>query len=677
MHGAAAGGHAVSDTPRCRFSVLVPVCHGGALLDGLLRSLAPLQVPADGAEVLLVCAQPEPVRDAVRRAGPRPDLPVQVLAAPPGATRAAQLNLAWGAARGQVLLFTDDDCCLPVDWLLQVERAIAAAPAALLAGGPDTTAAPGDAFAAALAEVLHSPVGSGLARTERARHGADYCPRLWNLALTRQAAERIVRLRNDGPETLFAPAWRVHEDVELAVAARRCGCEVRFLPACGVGHHRDTTWARFGVDNLRMAAACRRLGLQRGPHRLLLLAGVLFLLLLLAACLGMLHPAAPLAAAGVYGLLLAGSGLVAAVRHRRPRLLLLVPPLLFTLHAGRALGYAAAPAPGADEAAAWRNRAALLVFVTLCAVAGWYGYRHAAEFRLLAPLSWPAMVGLVAAVFAAALGNGLLLRLVTGACGLRLSFSQWFGIARATSLANLVLPFPGGTAVKALYLKRVHALDYAHFVAALFLANGIRLLVFSALALPVLLAGPVHHPLLAAVAAGGALGPLIVLTAAHRLPRRLLPAWRPLHVAAAAWDVVRARPRTVPALFLLNTALFAVSALGYAAAFAAFGVRLSAGTAAVLAAFALYPVLLKLVPGDFGVKDVLVVAVAARFGGMGLNEAAHAAALHRLVSVASVLLLAPSFAGVLRRGQAPAHHEDSKGRRGTDGVCAARPPHTP
>lgn len=630
-------------------SLLVPVCHGGAFLAQFLRSVRALQAPPGGFELILATDDSAAALAATTAAE---GAPCRVVTAPAGASRPQLLNLAWRAASGQVLAFTDDDAVLPPAWLCAVATACARADEPLLLGGVDEPAPGGSAFGATLDWVLRAPAGTGLLRHPRRPDDRDYYPRLWNMALTRAGAERIAAGRPPAAPGLFDERFVVHEDAELAAAARAAGCRVCHLPELRVHHVRDTTWLSFAHRNLRMAAACRELGLQRRAHGALAGAAVLTAVLLAAAAAwpGLL-PIALLPPA-LYAVALGVCGLLAAARTGRPAALLLAPPLLATLHASRVAGHLFAAGPAAGGASQARRRLSLGLFLALVAGAAWYLHHHGGEFRLLTPVSGAAVLLVSLCLLLGAGAHALQLKILTRAAGGSLSYRAAFGLARATSVANLLLPFPAGAAFKILYLQRVHHLDFTRFLAALFLANLAKLFTFSVAGCILLLPHARRHPFLLCVTLAGALGPAVCLALVHRLPARLLPRWRLIADARAAWDRLRADHGLLGRLVALNLGLVAVTATGFTAAYAAFGVTVAPPVAIVVTTFATYPVILRLVPGDLGVKELLFVGVASRFG-LGLNESLHAAALHRALSVAAVFLLAPTFVRSLREAHAP------------------------
>lgn len=102
------------------FSIVVPTFRRRAALERCLASLAALDYPRSDFEVVVVDdGSPQPPRDIVARFGPGLDVRlVEQAHAGPATAR----DHGAQHARGQFLVFTDDDCTLATDFLQVLER---------------------------------------------------------------------------------------------------------------------------------------------------------------------------------------------------------------------------------------------------------------------------------------------------------------------------------------------------------------------------------------------------------------------------------------------------------------------------------------------------------------------------------------------------------------------------
>ena len=144
--------------------------------------------------------------------------------------RSANCNQGLARARGDLLVFTDDDCEVPRDWLSAMERSFALHPqAAMICAG--IVPAPHDAGASFT--TYYAP------RTARLHRSAWLAHRVGAIGGANLAV-RVSALRRVGgfDEVLGVGApLRSAEDVDLAYRLLRQGCGVLELPEPAVTHH--------------------------------------------------------------------------------------------------------------------------------------------------------------------------------------------------------------------------------------------------------------------------------------------------------------------------------------------------------------------------------------------------------------------------------------------------------
>jgi GT2 family glycosyltransferase len=311
-----------------KYSVLIPVCHGGSFLSTALATLKKVAVPEKGFEVVLVGDSPEILKNMTSL---QPE--IRYIRKHAG-SRAAALNAACAAARGCFWVFADDDCIFPQDWLLRIEHSLAVNPDAVVIGGRDELPHTAGAFDLALDQTLNSFAGTGGIRRNSGSKVGRYYPKLWNMTVRADAARQAAV-----KSMIFDPTLPVHEDVDLVERIIRQGGQVVHAPEIVVGHFRDTNFISFFFRNFRMARVCRVLGLHRHAH--LALAAVVPGLLLF----GIVTIAAPALKSvfflliGMYITALLLTGIGRALKTRRISLVILVPLLILTLHTARGLGY--------------------------------------------------------------------------------------------------------------------------------------------------------------------------------------------------------------------------------------------------------------------------------------------------------------------------------------------------
>jgi GT2 family glycosyltransferase len=319
--------------------MIIPVYHGGDFLKNALRSALRLDAPAGSFEVLVSGRRDDAdaaaiVADVASQAA----FVLRYIGAD-GSRRSALLNAACREARGDILVFTDDDCILKPDWLARIGEALEGAAVPGLIGGSDELESGASTFSIALDEVLRSPFITGKLSAIRSTAATMGHPRLFNMAVSRQSALEAAGEGPDGSSWVFDERLPGHEDLDLARRVERAGGLVRLVPEVRVGHFRDTTWRGTIAWNFNLARAARALGVQRARH--LLLCGYFLAVIGLSAA-AFLWPAAGVALVALsaaYLIPVLSWGIFAAARRRSLLTALFFPVILVPLHLARAAGY--------------------------------------------------------------------------------------------------------------------------------------------------------------------------------------------------------------------------------------------------------------------------------------------------------------------------------------------------
>jgi uncharacterized membrane protein YbhN (UPF0104 family) len=274
---------------------------------------------------------------------------------------------------------------------------------------------------------------------------------------------------------------------------------------------------------------------------------------------------------------------------------------------------------------------------------GLYYTSHKEEFQLLRSISAQPIIILTSLELLMILGLGLQMKILTNHYNLGLSFMQCFGLARMTSLANLMFGFAAGASVKAVYLKRFHDLKYGSFIAAIGIGSIIKLMVGGLFATALLLT--LEHPVnfLLFVAGGISASTLLFLGLAHRIPQGVFSFSNLISDLVKEWQRIRHDRTMILQLILLSIFLFIIYSLEIYFAFGAFGIEASFSVSGVITAFDNLAGAVKLIPGNVGIKETIFGIVSATYG-IGINQGVHAAVLHRIIRAVVSLLVGSGFA---------------------------------
>jgi glycosyltransferase involved in cell wall biosynthesis len=230
-------------------SIVVPTRDRAGYLDVALASFAP-QAAVAGAEIVVVVDGPDEASVAVaERHGAR----VVTHPAPRGPNAAR--NAGWSAARGELVVFVDDDVRAPATWLPALLAAAAATPERDVFAGPIRAAIEGGG---------PRSCGRELPPITTLDHGfADVDVTVgWsaNLAIRRAALETV----GGFDESIEVGAG---DEEEWQERYRSTGGRVRYVAAAGLDHRRtgaDATLRALARAQYRRGRAARRHDVRKG-----------------------------------------------------------------------------------------------------------------------------------------------------------------------------------------------------------------------------------------------------------------------------------------------------------------------------------------------------------------------------------------------------------------------------
>ena len=216
-------------------SVVVPTRNRAESLERMLRSLGQVNYPRDRGEVIVV---DDGSHDATGKLvetlqAEFPFVLRYVYQAAAGV--AAARNRGYHTAKGEVIVFVDDDCLFEPGWLLHLVSGLMQ-PQVGAVGGPDRELGQASFLARCIDWTVTSFVGTGNVRGGRRFRVARYYPRSFNMAARRQALDKV------GGFDLTLPYG---EDIDLSYRIRKAGYALACVPAAAVWHHRRASLPSF------------------------------------------------------------------------------------------------------------------------------------------------------------------------------------------------------------------------------------------------------------------------------------------------------------------------------------------------------------------------------------------------------------------------------------------------
>jgi hypothetical protein len=209
-----------------------------------------------------------------------------------------------------------------------------------------------------------------------------------------------------------------------------------------------------------------------------------------------------------------------------------------------------------------------------------YLIHHKQELHLISQVSLSDVAILSVLVIILSFCNGLRLKVITDHYDLNLTFSQWFGISRASALANLWLPLAGATPLKAMYLKQFHQMRISSFIAAMGVAQLLVIALNSGFVIMLLIfSGGGANIVLFATIGGIFLGALLFLLFIPNFRLNLFPSLSYLENIRTEWREIRGDSKTIKNLVSLNALIFCLISFSIIVAFRAFSFDVSFATA--------------------------------------------------------------------------------------------------
>lgn len=255
-------------------------------------------------------------------------------------------------------------------------------------------------------------------------------------------------------------------------------------------------------------------------------------------------------------------------------------------------------------------------------------------------LDWLSLGGLLLLVFASHLQRIVEFDAMLRRLGVRETFRQGFLLTGAVALLNY-LPFSAGSVTRALALRRLHALSYTRYTAALMIAtivNAVVAALVASLAVLGLRSGGASEgaPLFAFLGVIVALGVLVLVLPESVAPRGQSRVQARLRDLVEALALIRQRGG-LALLTATSLAKLLLNALRMWICFRALGVELSALEVALLGTTIVLGSLVNLAPGNLGVRELLLAGVWGLVSGSPTLGVA-AASLDRAVWMAYTLV---------------------------------------
>jgi len=252
----------------------------------------------------------------------------------------------------------------------------------------------------------------------------------------------------------------------------------------------------------------------------------------------------------------------------------------------------------------------------------------------------PAMIAVLLGLSATALvAQAMRFRVAARAFGARLGIAESVGTTLVNGMAQLCAPARTGLLVRAAYLQAAHGVSLARYGALTITSELVLFAVAALLGAGCALAARPPHLVLGALFCLAAVAVAAVYAACGWMGttvRNLPRLGERLHDFRTGLGVWRQRPVEAGRLAAWSALVIALHALRLAASFAAIGTAVSLTDVMVVQAAVALSIFVAVTPGGLGLKEGVVVAVAAALG-IDAGVAVLASLVDRAVSVLELL----------------------------------------
>ncbi len=298
------------------------------------------------------------------------------------------------------------------------------------------------------------------------------------------------------------------------------------------------------------------------------------------------------------------------------------------------------------------------VFFLLC---GYYVWSHRTEFAFLRAVSLPDIVAAGLLTLLSFVVNAYQFSLFLGKFHVAAARIELMALTMAMILGNLVLPLRGGTGAMAVYLKRVHHLDF-HLFATIYAGTAILVaLINCGLALVGLAALRVwygfSHPALSVLVSGMFLCCLGLCLYAPSVRGKGSGIAGFVFGAVRSWHALTRDRRLLGYLAASHLGLAFLLAGSFFLIYRALGHPLSWGAVLVTSSLGSIAALVPVTPGSLGVFDAVVIQIPQLFGLDPPRSLTAALVFRAICMVWATALGLPGLWWLVRRGGRPGNSD--------------------
>ncbi|MGE0793442.1 MAG: lysylphosphatidylglycerol synthase transmembrane domain-containing protein [Candidatus Woesearchaeota archaeon] len=280
----------------------------------------------------------------------------------------------------------------------------------------------------------------------------------------------------------------------------------------------------------------------------------------------------------------------------------------------------------------------------------YYIFNHLEDFKSLSVVKPTYLIPLILLSIIASYANGLIIKFLVQPFDIKLKFKEWFGLSIITSFYNMITPFRGGLAAKAVYLKNKHNFSYPKFlstIAGLYVINFLTAGIVGLISLYILYKKhSIFSPIILFIFLGFVLPLLFIILFSPKFKDTKYPLVNKFIEVLNGWTTLSKHKKIISYCSLIIALQILINSTGTYLSYHIFGVELDIWKALFLTSIGIISSLIQITPSGLGINEAIAI-----FSGLIIGitppQALAVAILGRVVGIIVIFTLGPIYSYIL------------------------------
>jgi uncharacterized protein (TIRG00374 family) len=295
----------------------------------------------------------------------------------------------------------------------------------------------------------------------------------------------------------------------------------------------------------------------------------------------------------------------------------------------------------------------LLSFLTLAIILSlfiYYIFNHISDFRQLSIVNYWFIIILAIIILLSSTLNGQVTDKLVSTFGIKLKFKEWFGLSVITTFYNIITPFKGGMAARAVYLKKKHEFSYANFLAALAGTYVLSFLVAAFLGLVSLFflyqQLKIFNLLILLIFLSFFIPLLVIVVFSPKFPETKYTLINKIINILNGWHLIHKKRKIILLVSVVATIQLLMGAIGIIISYYIFAINISFAQALFISSVTSFAILISITPAGLGIQEAISVFCGLVIG-ITPAQALSVAILNRAMTMIIIFILGPIFSYIL------------------------------